>query len=248
MTLLKMSNYLDLMKLCLLDAIYGSQHMGGNGQIGGVAAPHEIENGTYWPARAHTMIGLKRLQNIQQCIEDVIQNNIPGDLIETGVWRGGATIFMKAVLTHHNDSRKVFVADSFEGLPPPDPSLYPADRGDNHHTIPCLAVDLNTVRNNFAKYNLLDNNVVFVKGFFEHSLKRAPITTLSVLRLDGDMYSSTIQVLDILYDKVSVGGYIIVDDYALPGCKQAIHDFRHKHNITDEIMHIDATSCYWKKS
>ena len=69
------------------------------------------------------MIGLKRMANIQDCIETIIQDDVPGDLIETGVWRGGATIFMRANLNAYGDTtRKVWVADSFEGLPAPDAS------------------------------------------------------------------------------------------------------------------------------
>ncbi len=87
--------------------------------------------GRDWPARADSMIGLRRMDNIQDCIETVIRDDVPGDLIETGVWRGGATIFMRGVLKAYEDTtRTVWVADSFEGLPPPDPARYPADAGD----------------------------------------------------------------------------------------------------------------------
>lgn len=236
--------YLNLLKKCLLDDIYGSH----NTQNGLPATRDEIENGLYWPTRAHTMIGLKRLQNIQDCFENVIKENIPGDLIETGVWRGGATIFMKGLVNYYNQNRLVFVADSFEGLPPPD-AKYPDDNGDIHHTINYLAVDLDTVTDNFKRYDLLDDNVVFVKGFFETSLKKEPrIQKLAILRLDGDMYSSTIQVLDELYHKVSKGGYIIIDDYGLYGCRKAVTDFRNKHSIKEELIQIDSLSCYWKKN
>ncbi len=84
---------------------------------------NELEKleGRIWPRYAETMIGLKRLDNIQFCIESVLSNNIQGDLIEVGVWRGGASIFMKAVLAANRAiDRRVFVADSFEGLPKPD--------------------------------------------------------------------------------------------------------------------------------
>lgn len=238
-----MSNYLDLLKHCLLDNIYGSTILGTTQ----FASPDQVMNGKHWPSRAHTMIGYKRLQNIQDCAEDVIRNKIPGDFIETGVWKGGATIFMRGILKHYGESRKVFVADSFEGLPPPDPR-YPADNGDTHHTLQFLSIPLEVVQDNFRRYDLLDENVVFVKGFFEHSLKNAPIDSLAILRLDGDMYSSTIQVLEQLYDKVSVGGYIIVDDFGLPGCRKAIEDFREKRNITDPIMPADYMGVYWKKT
>ena len=86
-----------------------------------------------WPPFAETMIGIMRLNNIQNLIESIIKLNIPGDFIETGAWRGGATIFMRAVLKAYNiTDRIVWVADSFQGLPKPDGEKYPSDRGDVH--------------------------------------------------------------------------------------------------------------------
>jgi O-methyltransferase len=238
--------YIELLKRCLLDTVYDSRVMGGSNNVGQIATVFQTKNGTYWPLRAHTMIGEKRLTNIEDCFKEIINNKIPGDLIETGVWRGGACIFMAGLNKFYNENRKIYVADSFEGLPPPDPK-YPADNGDKHHTVDCLAVGLEEVQSNFNRYGLLDENVVFVKGFFEHSLKNTDITQISLLRLDGDMYSSTIQVLDQLYDKVSIGGFIVIDDYALPGCKKAIDDFRENRNITTQLIQVDWTGHYWIK-
>lgn len=232
--------YVELLKKSLLDSIYGSTDVKGR-----AASVYAVDNGEYWPARAHTMVGMKRLTNIQECFEAVIRDKVPGDLIETGVWRGGATILMKGLVKYHNEPRKVFVADSFEGLPKPDPK-YIADSGDIHHTIPFLSVDVETVKNNFRSYDLLDDDVVFIKGFFETSLKTAPIDKLCILRLDGDMYSSTIQVLEQLYSKVSPGGFVIIDDYLLPACKKAVHDFRDARGITNPIVTIDRCGSYWR--
>lgn len=205
-------------------------------------------NGRDWPTYAESMIGLKRLQNIQDCAIDVITNNVPGDFIETGVWRGGATVFMKAILNTYNDStRKVWVADSFEGLPKPE-KQYAADKGDKHHNKVALAISQEQVANNFRKYDLLDERVCFLKGWFKDTLPAAPIDKLALLRLDGDMYQSTMDALNNLYHKLSIGGYVIVDDWgAVPGCKQAVEEFRAMHNITDPIMEIDWAGVYWQK-
>lgn len=208
------------------------------------------EQGTFWPPEAETMVGLKRLGNVQECLTDVIRSGVPGDILETGVWRGGCSIFIKAVLASYNDtSRVVWLADSFAGLPKPDSEQYPADRGDKHwkHS-DVLAVSMETVQENFRRYGLLDDRVKFLKGWFKDTMPTAPIQQLSILRLDGDMYESTIQVLDAVYSKLSVGGYTIVDDYALPGCKAAIEDFRKAHGITDPISLVDWTGAYWKRS
>lgn len=208
----------------------------------------EREQGLVWPGYADTMVGARRLDNIQECVETVLRDRVPGDLIETGVWRGGACILMRAVLAVHGvTDRRVFVADSFEGLPGPEPERYPADAGDRHHTHPYLAVTQEQVEDNFRKYGLLDDQVVFIKGWFRDTLPAAPIERLAVLRLDGDMYGSTIEALDALYPKLSGGGYCIVDDYALPGCRQAVDDYRAKHGIQEEMHPVDWTAVYWRK-
>ena len=206
--------------------------------------------GMDWPAAAETMIGIKRLDNIQFCIEQIIANEIKGDLIETGVWRGGAVIFMRAVLKAHNvTDRIVWAADSFEGLPKPDKSRYIQDKDDPHHKYQILNVSLEEVKYNFKKYDLLDEQVRFIKGWFKDSLPSAPIERLALLRLDGDMYESTMDALVHLYPRLSRGGYVIVDDFnTVKACRLAVEDFRTKHSIKDEMISIDSESIYWKKS
>ena len=158
--------------------------------------------GEDWPCFGYTMIGHRRLDNLQKCIEDVLDNDISGDLIETGAWRGGATIFMRAVLRAHGVwDRIVWVADSFQGMPHPQGS---EDGWDLTH-VEYLKVSLENVKNNFAKFGLLDDQVCFLAGWFKDTLPYAPIEKLSILRLDGDLYSSTMDSLSNLYFKVSRG-------------------------------------------
>lgn len=209
------------------------------------------ESGLDWPARAESMIGLKRMTNIQESIAAIMADGVPGDLIETGVWRGGATIFMKANLTAWGDTaRTVWVADSFEGLPAPDAARYPADTGDELFTQTGLAVGLETVKNNFRRYDLLDDRVEFLVGWFKDTLPVAPIEQLALMRLDGDMYESTIQAIEVLYPKLSPGGFCIIDDFGSHASQagQAIHDYREQHGITEEIVQIDPFGAYWRKA
>lgn len=220
-----------------------------------VVSPRQInevdkEYGRIWPPTrmAHTMIGRKRLDNLQYCIETVLRDGIAGDFIETGVWRGGATIFMRGCLKIFGDSsRQVWVADSFQGLPPPNPE-HAADAGDVHHTIPELAVSAEDVRRNFQRYGLLDERVRFLEGWFNQTLAKAPIHSLALIRLDGDMYGSTMDALTVLYPKLASGGFLIIDDYCLKPCAQAIHDYRESHCIIDTIIDIDGTGAFWRKS
>ena len=212
--------------------------------------PERRSMGRDWPARSETMIGLERMRNIQFCVESVIRDRIPGDLIEAGVWRGGATIFMRGILEAYGDtSRVVWVADSFAGVPPPAAALYPADDGNGLHRSGGLAVSVDEVRHNFERFGLLDSQVQFLVGWFKDTLRTAPIEKLAVMRLDGDLYESTWQALEALYPKLAPGGFCIVDDYgdAMVGCQQAIHHYRMAHDITEEIVDIDGIGAYWRK-
>ena len=205
--------------------------------------------GRDWPGDADTMVGLKRLDNLHFCINQVLGDEVPGDFIETGVWRGGACIFMRAAMKAHMDhSRQVWVADSFEGLPKPD-GRYQQDEGDSHWTMSdTLGVSLDQVKVNFSRYGLLDDRVRFLKGWFKDTLPTAPIEKLAILRLDGDMYSSTMDSLLNLYPKLSVGGYVIVDDYyAIAGCHKAVDEFRAEEQIETPVIRIDWTGIYWRK-
>lgn len=213
---------------------------------------HKIDariEGKDWPSYAHTMIGLKRLNNIQFCLEDILRNNIPGDYIEAGVWRGGASIFARAVLKAYDvKDRLVWVADSFEGLPAPDPNKYPYDKDSRLHELKILSVPLEKVKKNFERYGLLDDRVRFLKGWFKDTLPKAPIQKLAVIRLDADMYESTTDALSYLYPKLSQGGYIIIDDYScISACRQAVGDYRKSWGINAEIKTIDWTGVYWKR-
>ena len=208
----------------------------------------ERQDGTDWPRAAHSMIGRERMNQLHQAMETVVRENIEGDFIETGVWRGGSCIFMNGFLQANNiTNRNVWVADSFEGLPAPNIEQYPQDYDDYLHTFDYLRVSLEQVQENFNKYNLLNDQVKFLKGWFKDTLPRAPIEKIAIARLDGDMYESTTDGLVNLYDKVSKGGYIIIDDYGLPPCAEAVTDFRHQRNLTAPITKIDVFGVYWRK-
>lgn len=237
--------YLDLLERALTGTLTEDPAM----NLGSDTYDPEIRSfGRDWPRTAPTMIGAARLRNLRVLTERVLADDVPGDLLEAGVWRGGACMLMRAVLQARGvTDRTVWVADSFRGLPPPDPA-YPADAGDTHSTVAELAVSVAEVRANFARYDLLDSQVRFLEGWFADTLPGAPIERLALLRLDGDMYSSTMQTLDALYAKVSSGGFVIVDDYILLGCRKAIHDFRDRHAVTEPMNDVDGAAVYWRKA
>ena len=243
--------YLNLLKKTLTDTIYTTE-------------PGEESEATfvrgfidhYIQGSAVSMLPLTRLDNLQFCIDDVLGRGVPGDLIETGVWRGGATIFMRAMLKARAvTDRTVWVADSFEGLPEPDAEKFPIEAETHNGALMTkvydhFAVDLEAVRSNFRAYGLLDDQVRFLKGWFKDTLPNAPISFLAIMRLDGDYYESTTDALTNLYDKLSVGGYAIIDDYAEDAwthCRQAVDEFRRRRNIDEPMIQVDSKCFYWKR-
>lgn len=270
--------YLDLLKRCLTRTVIGEPYQVIDPALGswkralylahlpvkrllavaGVELVRQVDvdpdgraEGRGIPPAAETAIGLRRLENIEACIADVLRRGVPGDLIETGVWRGGATIFMRGVLNAYGvTDRVVWVADSFRGVPKPNVDRFPQDSGAPYWRNAHLAVSVEEVAENFRRYGLLDGQVRFLEGWFHETLHRAPIERLAVLRLDGDLYESTIVALEALYPKVSVGGYVIVDDYGggAPECAQAVDDFRAEHGITEELARVDWNGAYWRRT
>ena len=243
--------YLDLLKKSLTNTIYTTE-------------PKEESEATfvrgfidhYIQGTAISMLPLARLDSLQFCIDDVLKNGVPGDLIETGVWRGGATIFMRAMLKARGVAdRTVWVANSFEGLPEPDAEKFPIEAETHSGALMTkvydhFAVDLEAVKSNFRAYGMLDDQVRFLKGWFKDTLPRAPISSLAIMRLDGDYYESTTDALSNLYDKLSVGGYAIIDDYAEDAwthCRKAVDDFRRDRNIREPMVQVDSKCFYWKR-
>ncbi len=239
--------YLDLLQAWLTGSLWH------DGACAPFTAPDydaaRREHGLDWPTQALTMIGVKRLANLRQLTQAIIAAKVPGDLIETGVWRGGACILMRAILFAHGvTDKRVWVADSFAGLPPGDPAKYPLDADSDFHTYEQLAIPLNQVQENFRTLGFFDEQTVFLPGWFRDTLPGAPIDRLALIRLDGDMYESTIDALDALYPRLAPGGFVIIDDYhVVAACRAAVHDYCDQHGMHPEITEIDGVGVFWRK-
>jgi O-methyltransferase len=242
--------YLDLLIRTLANTIYQD----GAWVPNGTEVPFDSAQraaGADWPKMAHTMVGLRRLENLRELVQSTVDEAIPGDFIETGVWRGGCCILMRGVLAASGvTDRRVYVADSFEGFPPPNPDARHTDKtlGLLLHASPQLAIGLAEVKQNFARYNLLDDQVVFVKGFFRDTLPGLDAGPLALIRLDCDLYEPTADALSALYPRLSSGGYVIVDDYNwIPECRAAVTSCRSSMAITAPIHEIDGNAVWWRK-
>ena len=247
--------YLDLLKRSLTNTIFESRS-----PISTMTSSRSLYCGTRQALRGHICClddPLGRFDNIRECVENILEEGVPGDLIETGVWRGGAVIFMRALLRLGGVAdRLVWGADSFEGLPEPDPEKFPLEanvqRGPviqkAYHN---LVVSIEEAEHNLAAYGMLDDQVRLLKGWFCDTLPSAPIAQLALIRVDGDFYESTRDALVSLYDKLSVGGYVIIDDYGEDSwtyCRRAVDEFRAARGISDPMIPVDAKCVYWKRS
>ena len=244
--------YLSLLKRVLTDTIFADEP---DADAGGLAFLDGFID-HYIRGRAVTMVPLVRLDNVHRCAIDVIEHQVPGDFIETGVWRGGTTIFMRAVLACYGISdRRVWVADSFQGLPEPDAEKYPIEASTHSGKVMVgvykhFAASLEEVQRNFARFGMLDEQTVFLKGWFKDTLPTAAIQRLAIMRLDGDYYESTRDALLHLYPKLSPGGYVIVDDYGEDTwtyCRRAVDDYRQQEGIVQPLIRIDSKCFYWQK-
>ena len=231
------SRYLDLMKLALIDALGHRLYRAPpfSPEKARLSTWEHRAEGRDHPFNAVTMIGQKRLNHLQECIETVLQENIPGDLIEAGIWRGGAGILMRAVLDEYGSDRTVWMADSFQGFP------------DTHKQTPILPTSLEDVRANFRKYGL-NGGTRFVEGWFEDTLPSLEHQTWALVRLDADLYTSTMTALECLYPQLSTGGFLIVDEYLpVAQCRRAVDEYRERNGIAEPIREIDWSGVYWRK-
>jgi hypothetical protein len=265
------SLYLDLLKRCVTNLIYQDpmiRYIGESPEdnpIGPFSLSRRME-GKDWPSQAHTMIGIRRLDNIQTLVEEILEAEVPGDLIEAGVWRGGSTIFMRGILKAYGiTNRKVWVADSFAGFPSTEeqglsprsltsPGLNflrePSLRGHAQARLDLLlqGIKYEEVRERFDRYGLLDDQVQFLCGWFRDTLPSASIERLALMRLDGDLYDSTYDALEALYPRLSIGGYAIVDDYGtFTECRRAVREYLRRIDAEADIKPIDDEAVFWQK-
>lgn len=255
------SAYLELLKLCLCD-LAGARTLsvhrtGDTRRVDSPVFSRELDPeelplramGGDWPFSGLTMVGLSRLDDLQACVESVVADQVEGDVIEAGAWRGGASILARATLDSLGaDERTVWVADSFAGLPAPNLEAFPEDRELDLSRIDFLAVPPEEVRSHFARFGC-EHGIELVEGLFDETLPSLrDHHRWAVVRLDGDTYEATWVGLESLYPGLSAGGYLIVDDYVLlEECRRAVDEFRSQHGITEPIEKVDWNGIRWRR-
>ncbi len=195
-------------------------------------------------ARPMTLLSKGQLDLIEKCALKIEEMNVPGDYIEAGVWRGGAIIFMRALMKAYGiEQRKIIAADSFSGIP--QNQVFRHDPVDNW--VDRWEASLDEVNGNIARFGLLDDRIEMLSGLFSDSLPSLSGRSFALIRLDSDAHDSVMASLEHLYPALSPGGIIIVDDWHLVGCRFAVNAYRKKHNISDEIC-VEAGNGYWTKT
>ena len=189
--------------------------------------------------------------------------------MEAGVFRGGACIFLRGLLAAafpREATRRVVVADSFAGIPPPRLDIEVAATGETHAKEVDPTADwtdrfvsgVDAVRYNFRRYGLLDGRVTFVEGFFNESLppvlgstsdvapspppEGAPV--LALLRIDADAYDGVLDALHGAYHRLSPGGAVVIDDWHLGGARAAVHKFRAARHIVAPLRPLPSDHVY----
>lgn len=245
--------YLELLKMALCDL--GGTTTGAVVTLpDGTAAAKEQEGadvglraaGMDWPRYGMTMVGLRRLDDLQRCVESIVADDVEGDLIEAGTWRGGASILMRATLNslEGGEDRTVCVADSFQGFP----REHAEDRDDVYlSAFDFVAAPLAQVQANFERFGC-ERGVEWVPGFFANTLPGLAGRRWSLIRLDGDTREATLTTLESLYDGLSAGGYVVIDDYgAIEECRVAVDEFRAARGISEPLEAIDWTGARWRR-
>lgn len=191
---------------------------------------------------------------------ECINNNIEGDFVECGVAMGSQVAAMALACQNMQASRKIHLFDSFEGIPiaGPNDSEQPGigeipetERTGALISSGVTVCPLQHVKAIFKHWKISDKDFVYHKGWFQQTVPLAhdKINSISLLRLDGDLYESTKICLEYLYPKVVKGGFVIIDDYALEGCKKAVHEYLDSNNISADITVINNNEgpVYWVK-
>lgn len=202
--------------------------------------------GRDWPTHGVTMVGHARLHNLRHCLQSAIAQNVPGDFVELGVWRGGASIYARALLeVYEQRERSVRLFDAFGRIP----GYGAASK--------FLAVTLPEVEDNFKAYGLHEG-VEFNAGLynetlpqFYHKHKDNRFARIAVLRIDGNFYESYQDALYYLWEFVPVGGFVIFDDYVeghnAPWLGHFWAEFKLAHGLREKLHAVDWTSSYFRK-
>lgn len=218
----------------------------------------DIKEAKFWDlynfCKPYSMTGIERMYSLYTSVNYVLSNNIKGDFVECGVWRGGSAMMIAKILLHRNvTDRKIYLYDTFEGMSAPTVDdinivgqdatiLLGQDELSKDSKLWCYA-DLADVQKNMNSTGFAQGNIVYVKGKVEETIPATiPGENIALLRLDTDWYESTKHELIHLYPKLQANGVLIIDDYGhWEGCKKAVDEYFEKNKINMLLNRVDYT-------
>ncbi|MEY2461234.1 MAG: hypothetical protein QOG30_3064, partial [Acidimicrobiaceae bacterium] len=206
----------------------------------GPAGPDATEATTFLP---YAPMGRAQLAHLERCLDIIRDADVPGDLVEYGTARGGGAIFMRAYLdAHEMPRRRVWVADPFRASPEPDTAPKLARGG-----VAAFNADLNIVRDGFARFELLDDRVRFLQGPPSATLSSKNIGTVALVRIGRTAGAAARDVLDQMYDRLAVGGFVIVDAPEDSEVRRQVEAFRVDRQIDARLERVDVAALAWRK-
>ncbi len=200
----------------------------------------------------YTMVTNKNLVTLYNLVREVTRARLPGDIVECGVWNGGSAAVMGYAdaqeNAHESSRRTIWLFDSFEGLPPVTEKDVNVKK--ENYFVGWNKGSITAVKNAFSKLGLPLDHVKVVPGWFETTLKTAGVERIAILHIDADWYESVKIVLDVFYEKIVPGGYVILNDFGTwDGCNQAVDDFFAEHGLSDICLTIvePGSGAYFQK-
>lgn len=196
----------------------------------------------YNKCKPYTMTDIHRMYATYQATNYILKNDIKGSFVECGVWKGGNTMLMALTLKRLGEKRNIWLYDTFQGMSKPTKNDKnrkgkKAEYMYKQRKKWCYS-SLEEVRQNMMTTNYNQENIYYIKGKVENTLKKYIPKKIALLRLDTDFYKSTKKEMEILYPKLAKGGVLIIDDYDVwQGARKAVNEYFSKHNI-NPLLHL----------
>jgi O-methyltransferase len=213
----------------------------------------------FWKVCPYAQQNYASLSQAYELTTSAERDSLPGSIVECGVWRGGCAAVMAAVAARSKSHRKIWLFDSFEGMPEGTKEdvgeeakwLSRSMMNGNLAPVGTNVAPVDDVKTLFfKKLRLQEDTVKIVKGWFQNTLPKYKneIGSIAILRIDADWYESTKVCLEHLYDNVVSGGYVIIDDYGYyPGCKKAVDEFIAARNLDVNVIPVDYSRVHFRK-
>jgi len=202
----------------------------------------------FWgKAEPYSMISIERAWDFARAVRHISKKRIEGDIVECGVWKGGACLLASDILSEcePGTSRNIWLYDTFSGMNKPtgsDKIILTGEKISDRNPEGWWAAGKNEVLNTLKLSNLDIDHFILVEGPVEETLYKNIPDKISVLRLDTDWYESTKAELEVLFPKLSAGGFLLIDDYGhFSGSKKAVDEYFEKSGIIPYLHRSDYT-------